>query len=114
MTYDTKRETVQAVSDQADGQAAGTFGIAALIRYRTVAAWRGDDGSGQCDVPLPNADFVAIAGGGLHSLGLCVPSMVAVREPRPADALGPQTSRYARTRSDRPRRSSSGPGNLDP
>jgi hypothetical protein len=25
---------------------------------------------GQCNVPPPNADFVAVAGGGFHSLGI--------------------------------------------
>jgi hypothetical protein len=32
-------------------------------------AW-GSNGSGQCDVPAPNAGFVAVAGGGYHSLGV--------------------------------------------
>jgi hypothetical protein len=32
-------------------------------------AW-GDNGQGQCDVPSPNADFIAVAGGHYHSLGL--------------------------------------------
>jgi hypothetical protein len=32
-------------------------------------AW-GNNEYGQCDVPLPNEDFVAIAGGGTHNLGL--------------------------------------------
>jgi len=35
----------------------------------SVAAW-GDWGYGQCDVPSPNADFIAVAGGSRHSLGL--------------------------------------------
>ena len=35
----------------------------------TIVAW-GHNGSGQCNVPAPNADFVAVAGGGYHSLGL--------------------------------------------
>jgi len=35
----------------------------------TVVAW-GDSFYGQCDVPLPNSDFVAVAGGRYHSLGL--------------------------------------------
>ncbi len=34
-----------------------------------VAAW-GDNTSGQCNVPSPNVGFVAVAGGGQHSLGL--------------------------------------------
>ena len=32
-------------------------------------AW-GNNDYGQCDVPAPNADFVAVAGGDDHSLGL--------------------------------------------
>jgi hypothetical protein len=32
-------------------------------------AWGSDD-FGQLEVPVPNADFVAVAAGGLHSLGL--------------------------------------------
>ena len=35
----------------------------------TIVAW-GSNGYGQCDVPAPNADFVAVVGGLLHSLGL--------------------------------------------
>jgi hypothetical protein len=34
-----------------------------------IAAW-GQNDLGQCNVPAPNADFVAIAGGNKHSLGL--------------------------------------------
>jgi len=34
-----------------------------------IVAW-GDNGSGQCTVPSPNADFVAVSGGSYHSLGL--------------------------------------------
>ncbi len=34
-----------------------------------VKAW-GTNGKGQCSVPEPNRDFVAVAGGGQHSLGL--------------------------------------------
>ena len=34
-----------------------------------VVAW-GNNGNGQCDVPEPNSGFVAVAGGGDHSLGL--------------------------------------------
>ncbi len=34
-----------------------------------IVAW-GYNEDGQCDVPEPNADFVAAAGGGDHSLGL--------------------------------------------
>ena len=32
-------------------------------------AW-GFNSEGQCNVPAPNTDFVAVAGGGEHSLGL--------------------------------------------
>ena len=35
----------------------------------SIAAW-GKNWSGQCNVPAPNADFVAIDGGNEHSLGL--------------------------------------------
>ena len=36
---------------------------------RVVMNW-GDNSSGQCNIPPPNVDFVAIAAGGYHSLGL--------------------------------------------
>ena len=35
----------------------------------SIVAW-GWNGYGQCNVPAPNADFVAVAAGWLHSLGL--------------------------------------------
>jgi len=35
----------------------------------TIVAW-GDDSYGQCNVPVPNADFVAVAAVGHHSLGM--------------------------------------------
>jgi hypothetical protein len=35
----------------------------------TIVAWGSND-YGQCDVPLPNANFAAVGGGRLHSLGL--------------------------------------------
>ena len=35
----------------------------------SIVAW-GHNGYGQCDVPAPNTDFVAVAGGAYHSLGL--------------------------------------------
>ena len=35
----------------------------------TIVAW-GDNDYGQCNVPSPNAGFVAVAAGGYHSLGL--------------------------------------------
>ncbi|MFO0873799.1 MAG: HYR domain-containing protein [Phycisphaerales bacterium] len=34
-----------------------------------IVAW-GENSDGQCNVPAPNADFIAAAGGGFHSLGL--------------------------------------------
>jgi hypothetical protein len=37
----------------------------------SIVAW-GFNVLGQCDVPPPNADFVALAAGGYHSLGLQV------------------------------------------
>ena len=37
-----------------------------------IVSW-GENDAGQCDVPAPNADFVAVAGGGQHSLGLTAP-----------------------------------------
>jgi hypothetical protein len=46
----------------------------------TIVAW-GRNNDGQCDVPAPNADFVALAGGGYHSLGLkdATPTPVALQ-----------------------------------
>ena len=35
----------------------------------SIVAWGGNT-DGQCDVPAPNSGFVAVAGGGFHSLGL--------------------------------------------
>ena len=35
----------------------------------SIVAW-GRNNEGQCDVPAPNTDFVAVAGGEFHSLGL--------------------------------------------
>jgi hypothetical protein len=40
-------------------------------------AW-GDNSYGQCNVPSANADFVAVAGGGSHSLGIVNEHTVAV------------------------------------
>ena len=37
-----------------------------------IVGW-GYNADGQCDVPAPNTDFVAVAGGGEHSLGLKAP-----------------------------------------
>jgi hypothetical protein len=50
----------------------------------TIVAW-GQNDFGQCDVPAPNADFVAVAGGWYHSLGLRSSSATAVEEPGPDD-----------------------------
>jgi alpha-tubulin suppressor-like RCC1 family protein len=41
----------------------------AITGERSIVAW-GNNASGQCQVPSPNADFVAVAAGGFHSLGL--------------------------------------------
>ena len=35
----------------------------------SIVAW-GDNWAGQCNVPPPNTNFVAVAAGGSHSLGL--------------------------------------------
>ncbi len=50
------------------GLALGT-GVASGQWIEPIVAW-GDNSSGQCDVPAPNVDFVAVAGGVGHSLGL--------------------------------------------
>ena len=39
------------------------------LRRGEVLCW-GDDVFGQCDVPAPNEDFVSVAGGFQHSVGL--------------------------------------------
>jgi len=49
--------------DYADGHSLG------LKANGSIVAW-GRNNDGQCDVPEPNADFVAVAAGGAHSLGL--------------------------------------------
>ena len=41
----------------------------AVLRGCTIVAW-GHNTYGQCDVPSPNSDFMAVAGGWAHSLGL--------------------------------------------
>ena len=51
------------VSDDNTTETTGTY------HGGTVAAW-GWNGYGQCNVPSPNSEFVAIAGGMIHSLGL--------------------------------------------
>ena len=48
---------------------AGGAGVVRGESPEMIVAW-GDNTYGQCTVPLPNADFVAVAGGGGHSLGL--------------------------------------------
>ena len=49
--------------------AAGATHSLGLRSEGTIVAW-GLNEDGQCNVPVPNADFVAVAGGGYHSLGL--------------------------------------------
>ena len=44
-------------------------GVASGQWIDSIVAW-GWNYHGQCDVPGPNADFVAVAGGGAHNLGL--------------------------------------------
>ena len=44
-------------------------GVASGQSTGSIVAW-GYNGQGQCDVPAPNADFVAVAGRHVHSLGL--------------------------------------------
>ena len=41
----------------------------ALLVDGSIVAW-GDNNWGQCDVPAPNTDFVAVAAGYQYSLGL--------------------------------------------
>jgi len=53
----------------------------------TIVAW-GWNIVGQCDVPPPNTDFVAVAGGYDCSLGLKGTPAVSVEEPRPRPAPG--------------------------
>ena len=43
----------------------------------SIVAW-GYNAYGQCDVPAPNTDFVAIAGGYYHSLGLKADGSIVV------------------------------------
>ncbi len=49
--------------------AAGGAQSLALKPDGSVVAW-GDNYYGQCDVPAPNSDFVALAAGSHHILGL--------------------------------------------
>jgi Regulator of chromosome condensation (RCC1) repeat len=49
--------------------AAGYFHTVGLKSDGSVTAF-GENIYGQCLVPTPNADFVAVAAGGYHSLGL--------------------------------------------
>jgi hypothetical protein len=44
-------------------------GVASGQSTGSIVAW-GYNGQGQCDVPPPNADFVAVAGRHVHNLGL--------------------------------------------
>ena len=48
---------------------AGVRHTLARLSDGTLLGW-GDNGAGQCDVPAPNAGFVAIAAGGWSSLGI--------------------------------------------
>ena len=58
----------------------------------TIVAW-GDNSYGQCNVPSPNADFVAVAAGVIHSLGLKSDSTIVAwgeqRQPASATSLAP-------------------------
>jgi hypothetical protein len=49
--------------------AAGGYHSLGLKSDSSIVAW-GYNGTGQCNVPPPNADFVAVASGAEHSLGL--------------------------------------------
>ncbi len=51
------------------GAVLGARSTFAQIESGYIVAW-GDNASGQTNVPAPNSDFIAIAGGGYHSLGL--------------------------------------------
>ena len=51
------------------GAAALALPSVALAQANTVVAW-GVNGDGQCNVPSQNKDYVAVAGGVAHSLGL--------------------------------------------
>ena len=48
--------------------AGGNFGVA-LRANGTIATW-GDNTHGQCDLPSPNSDFIAIGAGQFHWVGL--------------------------------------------
>jgi len=49
--------------------AAGLYHSLGLKSDGSIVAW-GDSEYGQTNVPVPNADFIAVAGGADHSLGL--------------------------------------------
>jgi len=53
----------------------------------TIVTW-GWNIYGQCDIPAPNADFVAVAAGGNHSLGLKHSDLSAVDESEPFNMPG--------------------------
>lgn len=56
------------------------MGLARSQPTGSIVAW-GYNGQGQCDVPAPNADFVAVAGGWYHSLALKASSEMFVLSP---------------------------------
>ncbi len=43
----------------------------AAAQYGSIVAW-GNNYQGQCNVPPPNSEFVMVAGGSYHGLGLMV------------------------------------------
>ena len=49
--------------------AAGNLHSLGLKSDGTIAAW-GNNEYGQCDIPVPNTDFVGVAGASDHSLGV--------------------------------------------
>ena len=60
------------MAEQADASlagAAGTLHSLGLKANGSIAAW-GDNEYGQCDVPSPNTDFVALAAAGYRSRGI--------------------------------------------